>query len=258
MTAQRPITFITPVGRIEPEHVQQHVAQSVAAVAAQRSAPVRWIRVLDGIDVIPVPAPGDRVETVTLPSTEPSGTGAAVPRNRALPWMLDGWMTALDADDALLPDAYVGMVTRLEASGRSWAASRCADIDETGRLLPEWPDTVESVDLPAGYFWQRRLDHGDWAWVCAAMVIDTGLARLVGGWPEGKEIRRSEDTAFVSAVTACAPGVWFPEATYCYRKHAQSTTQQAGWRDRPERLDLISRLVANTQHLWRGRHLQAG
>lgn len=249
MSDSRPVTFVTPVGRVEPQHVQRQLAESLGRFAALWPAPVRWVRALDGIRRAPlVPASG--VQTITLDSEEPSHVGAAWPRNRTLPYLLDGWVTPLDADDALKPEGYARLLRLVEDAGRLWGAGRCDDIDADGALLPEWPDTVGQPLLPAGYFFDRRIERGDWAWHCSAMAIDARLVRHVGGWPAAPEMLRSEDTAFTAAVTACAPGVWLSEPVFEYRKHAASVTRQPGWQDNPERLDLIAELVRTAHDRW--------
>jgi glycosyltransferase involved in cell wall biosynthesis len=226
----------------------------VSEVAARRAAPVRWVRVLDGVDHAPLEAPGGLVETITVPSLGGGPTGAAAARNRALPYLREGWVTPLDGDDALIGDAYVRFVERVETVGRMWGAAACQDIRETGEPLPDWPDTIRQERLPAGYFLDRRINRGDWAWVCAAMVIDTALVTHVGGWPQDPVLHRSEDTAFTAAVTACAPGVWHERAVYQYRKHDRSTTRQPGWTDLPENIELIADLATVSRARWNDRN----
>lgn len=253
MTHHRPITFITPVGRIEPVPYQEQAAISVADVAERRNAPVRWVRVLDGITEVPLPAPSDRVETITLPSVEPAHVGAAAPRNRALPYLLDGWMTALDADDALVPEGYLRLIDLVEGTGRLWGAAPYTGIDCDGVVVSERRDAVGETLLPTGYFLDRRLSRGDWAWHCSAMIIDSRLVAHTGGWLEGQEILRSEDTGFTSMATHCEPGVWQAEPVLLFRKHGRSVTQQPGWEARSERLDIIEWLALDARARWQAK-----
>jgi glycosyltransferase involved in cell wall biosynthesis len=220
------VTVITPAGpRWNPDHLLAAGRSLLTSVVS-----LEWLVVCDGADpqdvertVAAVGLPNFRV----LGSTANRGTAAA--RNTALTVARGRWTYAFDADDLSL-GAINRLLSAAIATNTLWAAGRAYDVDETGSNIIYIPDIALSpftTTIPVNAFLTTADATGIYPFLCSgATIIDTALARALGGWNETlRDV--SEDVALIAKLSATAAGGWVDDGfVLAYRKHGASTTAQ--------------------------------
>jgi glycosyltransferase involved in cell wall biosynthesis len=142
---------------------------------------------------------------------------AAITRNLALARASGELLQNLDADDLLLPDALLSLITLFENQpDLHWAVGQADD------LLPDGTRRSFPPDLPFGRVragvvnaWAAAYG-GNWPIHCAGVMYRTASVRALGGWAATPS---DEDIALFAALSEVTDG-WFDAAlTWLYRQH---------------------------------------
>lgn len=139
------VTVIVPVYDVEA-----YLAETVASLAAQTYPHLEVLLVDDASTDGSLPlarslAEGD--ERFTVVEVEHGGLGAT--RNRGLERARGTYITFVDADDVLPPDALAAMVASLETSGSAFVTGGVERFDSIRSWVPGWVRSVHGRDRRA-------------------------------------------------------------------------------------------------------------
>lgn len=130
--------------------VEEYLAEAVASLTAQTHERFEILLVddasTDGSLALARRLAQDDPRIVVVP-VEHGGLGAT--RNRGLERARGEYVTFVDADDIVPPDALAAMVASLEASGSAFVTGGVERFDSTRAWIPGWVRAVHGRDLQA-------------------------------------------------------------------------------------------------------------
>ncbi|HEU5039784.1 MAG TPA: glycosyltransferase [Gemmatimonadales bacterium] len=157
--------------------------------------------------------------------------GMSASRNLGIVQAAGRYVTFLDADDILTPDALVTLVAQLEREPRaamaygpvmywySWAGPGARRADFVQRLGVPTGRLIEPPGLLLAFLRRR-------AAAPSGMIIRSGVLRRVGGFVESFR-GMYEDQAFCAKLCLSHPVVTTAACTYHYRQHPGSSSAAA-------------------------------
>lgn len=139
------VSVVVPVFNVE-----EYLAEAVASLTAQTHENLEILLVddasTDGSLALARRLAQDDPRIVVVPVGH-GGLGAT--RNRGLERARGTYVTFVDADDIVPPDAFAAMVASLEASGSAFVTGGVERFDATRAWIPGWVRAVHGRDLQA-------------------------------------------------------------------------------------------------------------
>lgn len=232
-------------------------ADSLCVAAA--GVALQWVLVLDDStpsgplepSIAAVRSQGIRVDVLELPFR--AGAGGA--RTVGLTRCLSEWLTVLDADDLLPPDALRSQLAALrDHPDARWCVGAGETLADTRTPIPHALPAI----VPAGYIAAITRDTGFMPTIPIAGVWCTNDVLRLGAWPS---LPRDEDTSLKIALTSTAPGVSVPQSVYVYRRNVPGQATSTPVFDLSAKLCrqfVVSRLAALVAHGEAPHHLIEG
>lgn len=244
------VSIITAVGRKEPNYLRSAGNSIVELSNELPNWKIQWFLAVDGIDP-------RWVQTTTADLNIPKkiignvdaepGRGPSFPRNRALRKVTSKWLLNLDDDDVYNSKTMAELLTLALQKNAIWAAGKVAAINAIGNFIGDNPGEGRPIaldnEVPIGSLKNRKIQHGRFPFHCSATVVQTKVAKELGGWVEDPILARYEDIALWTKINDRYPGIILQSTVLYYRKHQSSFTKQSYWNNLPDRYDLIDQYL---------------
>lgn len=155
--------------------------------------------------------------------------GVSAARNAGMSHASGEYVTFVDGDDLLVPDALERMTDAARESGADLVVCAHETFDETGNAQPVWPEThwMNKRGEARRRAAALRLIEGD----CVLNIMCNKLHRRALLEREhirlDERLKIAEDALFNLEAVLCGSGIAYVHAvTYRYRMHAQSATHR--------------------------------
>lgn len=211
-------------------NAERYLAECLRSVLAQTERDIEVLAVDDGSTdgtlalARRFEAEDGRVRVLTQPNR-----GVCAARNAGLAHASGDYVTFVDADDLLTPDALAQMLAAAQESGADLVVCAHETFDEAGHTQAFWPQTrwMDKHGEARRRAAALRLIEGDSVLniMCNKLHRRALLEREGIRLDEGVSI--AEDALFNLEAVLCGSGIaYVHKVTYRYRMHAQSATHR--------------------------------
>lgn len=152
-------------------------------------------------------------------TTVHGGLGAA--RNRGLELARGTYLTFMDADDIIPPDAYAAMVASLKASGSGMVLGNVERFDSTRAWIPGWAQAVHGDDVQGATLATLPAAMRD-ILACNRMYRRSFWDERVGSFPEG--VVFEDHAPMLRAMLGGAPFDVLKQVTYRWRRREDGSS----------------------------------
>lgn len=185
------LSVITPVAPASLQFLEE-AAKSVESLRSEIL--MEWVICIDGSTELTLPniCPAKIIKC-------PSRWGVAGARNIGLSHAKGKYILPLDADDMLVPEGVMNLISILKASkSHGWIAGNRIYFDST--LTPHWisEDNEYAISELSEHWTSPFPFHPN------CLIFERSLGLRVGGWPA---LLTNEDLGFVLALNRISPGL---------------------------------------------------
>lgn len=226
-------------------NVAKYVSETLDSILRQRNISVEIILVNDGssdttLEILR--AYEDKYSNIFVHDQDNAGLGAA--RNSGIRLASAKYITFIDSDDTIPPNALSTMVSSLENTGSDFAIGTMERRQGSRRWVPDWAKAVHS-ETKQGVQLEDDLDILKDVFACNKVFRKDFFDEIIGYFPEGIRYEDQEPTAKAYVASKAFDVLSDIVYTWVIREDGSSITQQkSNINDLIDRLKVLDRVSA--------------